>query len=696
MNIKNSILVRARVAFLIVAIFSLTIVGKILHIQLVQGEKWNNRADQMSLQYMTVKATRGNIFSDNGSLLATSVPYYRVAFDPSRVKENIFQNEIDSLSIKLSIFYKDRDARDYKIRITNARVSGRKYLILNPTRIDYQHKKEIETWPIFRYGRMDGGIIFEKIDKRFLPFNYLANRTIGYVNENREGAGLEYSFDKFLAGKNGEALYQKMAGGNWKPVSGTGIRPKEGLDLETTIDVNLQDVAEAALLRSLEYHHAAYGSLVLMEVKTGEIKAISNLVRTNAGKYAEQYNYAFGRHGLREPGSTFKLATMIALLEEKNISLDDSIDTGDGNYQIYKNTVRDHEEGGYGTITVREAFEKSSNIAMAKLAEKHFSARPNLFFKYLENMYLTRPLGFQMAGEGVPNVKTPDTWSGITLPWMAYGYGLELTPLHILAFYNAIANEGRMIRPIIVKSIQKADRIIEEFYAETLVRKVCSDETLKKVRSLLEGVVLRGTASNIKNSHYSIAGKTGTAQLLKNGKHSKKYLTSFVGYFPADNPLYSAIVVIEDPKGFRQYGSNVAAPVFKEIADKIYSKNIEMHLPLADAYKSELGIFPVIRSGLQEELNFICNQLGISNHSKNDAAEWVKTRAVNNSVEWIPNKIIQGSMPDVTGMTLRDAIYLLENRGFRIEYTGLGRVKKQSIGPGVPTGKGTKIKLELG
>ena len=696
MNIKNSILVRARVAFLIVAIFSITIVGKILHIQLVQGEKWNNRADQMSLQYMTVKATRGNIFSDNGSLLATSVPYYRVAFDPSRVKEDIFQDEIDSLSIRLSYFYKDREARDYKIIITNARVSGRKYLILNPKQIDYQHKKEIESWPIFKYGRMDGGIIFEKIDKRFLPFNYLANRTIGYVNENREGAGLEYSFDKFLGGKNGEALYQKMAGGNWKPVSGTGIRPKEGLDLETTIDVNLQDVAEAALLGSLEYNHAAYGSLILMEVKTGEIKAISNLVRTSAGKYAEQYNYAFGRHGLREPGSTFKLATMIALLEETDISLDDSIDTGDGNYQIYKNTVRDHEEGGYGTITVRDAFEKSSNIAMAKLAEKHFSARPNLFFEYLENMHLTRPLGFQMAGEGVPKVKTPDTWSGITLPWMAYGYGLELTPLHILTFYNAIANEGRMIRPIIVKSIQKADRVIEEFYAETLVRKVCSDITLKKVKSLLEGVILRGTASNINNSHYSIAGKTGTAQLLKNGKHSKNYLTSFVGYFPADNPLYSAIVVIEDPKGFRQYGSNVAAPVFKEIADKIYSKNIEMHLPLADGYESKLGVFPVIRSGLQEELSFICNQLGISNHSKNDATEWVKTRAVNNSVEWISNKIIQGSVPDVTGMTLKDAIYLLENKGFTIEYNGIGRVKRQSIGPGVSTRKGTKIKLELG
>ncbi len=696
MNIKNSILLRARIAFLVVSIFALAITYKIIDLQMVEGEKWNKLADEIGLQYRKVKATRGNIYSDNGSLLATSVPYYKVAIDPSRISEERYQNEIDSLCMNLSGFYGDVSPQEYKRRITNARVSGRKYLVVNRMQINYQQKKEMRDWPIFRYGRMGGGVIFEKVEKRFLPFSYLANRTVGYVNENLEGAGLEYSFNAQLAGKDGEALFRKMAGGNWKPVyDGSDVRPVEGMDLETTIDVNLQDVAEAALLKALTDHGADYGAVVVMEVKTGAIKAISNLGKTKSNRYAELYNYAVGRQGLREPGSTFKLATMIALLEEEQINLDDSIDTGNGKYKIYNNTVRDHEEDGYGRVTIREAFEKSSNVAMAKLTEKHFGTKPQKFYNYLEDLWLTKPLGFQMVGEGAPNVKKPENWSGITLPWMAYGYGLELTPLHTLTLFNAVANDGKMIRPIIVKSIQRTNQVSEEFSSEVLVNRICSEKTLQQMRLLLEGVVERGTANNIKNSHYKIAGKTGTAQLLVNGRHSKKYMTSFAGYFPADEPLYSAIVVIENPKGFRQYGSNVAAPVFKEIADKVYATNVKMHEPIPEEYRREMGVFPVIRAGNQIDLKMLCNELGVSNHSET-TDEWVRSSRRTNSVQWVPAKVSEKFVPDVTGMTLRDAIYLLENRGLKVSIEGQGRVKSQSIYPGRKINKGSKIKLELG
>ncbi len=681
---------------MVVFCFALAIIYKIIDLQVIEGEKWNTRAAQTGLQYIALKAPRGNIFSDNGSLLATSVPYYKVALDPSRLADEIFQLEIDTLTIKLATYFGDKSPSDYKRLITNARVSGKKYILLSRKQINYQEKKKMEQWPILKYGRMKGGALFEKVERRFLPFSYLATRTIGYVNENHEGAGLEYSFNSKLAGSDGKALFRKMSGGSWKPVrDGSDIRPVDGLDLQTTIDVNLQDVAESALLRALENHNADYGTLVLMHVKTGEIKAISNLSKTRNGKYAETYNYAVGRNGLREPGSTFKLATMIALLEENEISLEDSIETGDGTYNVYDNVVRDHEEGGYGTITIREAFEKSSNVAMAKLVERQFGANPNRFYQYLENMKLTEAIGFQMIGEGVPNIEKPDQWSGISLQWMAYGYGLELTPLHILTLYNAVANDGRMIKPIIVKSIKRTDKIVEEFNTETIRKRIASEETLRKIRSLLEGVVQNGTAKNINNKHYKIAGKTGTAQLLKNGRHSKKYMTSFVGYFPADEPLFSCIVVIENPKGFRQYGSNVAAPVFKEVADKVYASNIDMHKPLADDFRREIGVFPVIQSGLQSELKMICNELGISNHSESEEL-WVKTKRSSNSVLWKDKKFTQALIPDVTGMTLRDAIYVMENKGLKVTTEGKGRVKKQSQIPGTKIVKGEEIKLILG
>ncbi|HQQ98754.1 MAG TPA: penicillin-binding protein [Cyclobacteriaceae bacterium] len=695
MNIKKSILIRVRLAFLAVVVFAVCVAAKIGHIQVIEGEKWIRMGNEISFDYKKMKATRGNIYSDNGSLLATSLPFYKVAMDPTLVKKEIFDAGIDSLSMLLSRHYKDRSATDYKRMIRDARATDKRYITLNRKQINYQTKKEMASWPIFREGRLRGGVLFEKMDVRYRPFSNLSRRTIGFVNENGKGVGLEFSFEKALGGQDGEALFQKIAGDTWKPVfDANNVKAIDGLDIQTTIDINLQDVAETSLYRAMQSHNADQGTVVVMEVSTGHIKAISNLSSDGNGGYLEEFNHAVG--GSFEPGSTFKLATMLALLEDTNIELSDTINTGRGEYTFYNKKVRDHEEGGYGRITIQDAFEKSSNIAMAKLLDKHFGTKPGKFLEHVDELHLSQPLGLQINGESFPKISRPKdkNWSGITLPWMAYGYGFEISPLHTLALYNAVANNGKMIKPMFVTSIRQADEVIQEFETETLNAKICSNETLNQLKILLEGVVDRGTAKNLRNAYYRIAGKTGTAVILKDGRYEKKYITSFVGYFPAHAPKYSAIVLIKNPKGIYQYGNSVAGPVFKEIADNIYSRDLQLHVAMEKKPTLELGVFPTIRAGYQPDLVLLCNELGISNHSQTDE-EWIRAAKNGNSITWRRNAIIRDLVPDVQGMTLRDAIYLLEKAGLRVEHQGKGRVSDQSLNPGTRISKGTRIRIHL-
>ncbi len=695
MNIKKSILIRVRVAFLFVMLFAIAVMVKTGHIQTIEGEKWAKMGEKISFDYKTVKATRGNIYSDNGSLLATSLPFYKVAFDATLPKEEVFKVGLDSLSFLLARFYKDKSSTDYKRMLQDARGSDKQYIILNRKQIDYQDKKTMTEWPIFREGRLGGGLIFEKVDVRYRPFSNLSKRTIGFVNENDKGAGLEFSFNDQLNGQDGYAYYQKIAGGIWKPIfDANNVKAVDGLDIQTTLDINLQDVAETALHKAMMQHNADDGLVMVMEVATGEVKAISNLSTDSNGGFHEKFNFATA--GSFEPGSTFKLVTMIALLEDSEVELSDSIDTGNGEFTFYKSKVRDHEEGGLGKITVREAFEHSSNVAMAKLVDKNFGKRPQKFIDHVDRLKLNRPLNIQIAGEPMPKFKRPGEkgWSGISLPWMAYGYGIENTPLHILTLYNAVANGGKMIKPVFVTEIRKADDVEESFETETIVGKICSDKTLKKLKIMLEGVVQDGTAKNIKDSHYRIAGKTGTAQILENGKYTKKYITSFVGYFPAHAPKYSAMVLIKNPRGWYQYGSNVAAPVFKEIADNIYSRDIDLHLAEEKPKFTEAGVFPVIRAGNQEELTMLCNDLGVSNHTQTDE-EWVRAFKNGSAVDWKKNTTGKGIVPDVAGMTFRDAIFLLEKEGLKVFYEGKGRVATQSLTPGTRISKGGRIFIRL-
>jgi len=704
MNIKKSILIRVRIAFLVICLFACAIVYKIVHIQFLDGAKWKKISKERRIHYQPVFATRGNIFSDNESILATSLPFYRVAFDPTVAKADVFNAGVDSLALLLSRFYGDRSEDYYRRKIKNARHAGRRYIRLNSRQINYQDKKVMARWPIFREGKNKGGVIFEKVEKRFKPFGILAERTIGFINEDKNGAGLEYSFNSELAGTNGEALFERIAGGNRPIYDGTEVKPLDGYDIKTTIDINLQDVAENALYKALEKTNAAYGCVIMMEVKTGEIKAIANLGRTQGG-YIEDYNYAVGNQGRTEPGSTFKLASMMALFEHvPSLNLTDSIDTGDGRYRIKNTIMSDAKINGYGKITVQEVFEKSSNIGVAKLMEEHFGGNQQAYVNYLNDFGLNSTLGFQMDGEARPFIKSPQdkSWYGTSLTSMAIGYELKLSPLQTLAFYNAVANNGVKIQPIIVKEIRKADNVIQSFKTRVLNEKICSEATLKKLRVMLEGVVQHGTAKNILSADYKVAGKTGTARKVKDGRYVKEYSTSFAGYFPADKPKYSCIVIIDSPKGVNVYGADVAAPVFKELADKAYARDLAMHKPLLARVVPNKDSMPHVQAGGLDDLTLICNTIGISSHPKGTDAEWmkdeewVKVEPQRRSLNFKPNPVLQGRVPDVTGLTLRDALYVLGNQQLQVRVEGQGkRVQAQSLEPGTVIQKKMRITIKL-
>ncbi|WP_439881949.1 penicillin-binding protein [Pontibacter sp. MBLB2868] len=698
MNIKKSIVIRVRIAFLAVCLFACAIVYKVVYIQFMDGARWKKISKERRIRYQPVYATRGNIYSDNGSILATSLPFYRVAFDPTVSDAALFNSGVDSLALLLSRFYQDKSEDYYKRKIKNARHSGKRYIRLNSGQINYQEKKMMAKWPIFRAGKNKGGVIFEKVEKRFKPFGLLAERTIGFINEDKNGAGLEFSFNSDLAGTDGEALFERIAGGNKPIYDGTEVKPQHGYDIQTTIDINLQDVAENALYKALEKTDAEYGCVILMEVKTGEIKALANLGKTKGG-YIEDYNYAVGNQGRTEPGSTFKLASMMALFEHNpEVSLTDTIDTGDGTYRIKNTTMSDSKHGGYGKLAVHQIFEKSSNIGVAKLMEQYFSDHQTAYVDYLNKFGLNTTLGFQMEGEARPYMKSPQdkNWYGTTLTSMAIGYEMKISPLQTLAFYNAVANNGVKVQPIIVKEIRKADKVIQSFQTRVLNEKICSDETLKKLRIMLEGVVENGTAKNIHSNDYKVAGKTGTARKVKDGHYVREYSTSFAGFFPADNPKYSCIVIIDSPQGVNVYGGDVAAPVFKELADKAYARDLAMHKPLRARVAPNKDSMPGVAAGNQEDLAYICNMIGVSNHPNGSDEEWVKVEQKRRSLEFKPNPVLNQKVPDVTGMTLRDALFILGNQHIKVHVQGAGkRVQKQSLVPGTDIVKNTKITIVL-
>jgi cell division protein FtsI (penicillin-binding protein 3) len=701
MNIKRSILLRVRAAFLVVAAFSSLIMWRIGQVQFQQGEQWKELAEKSAVRYREVPAMRGHIYAADGSLLATSLPFYKMAIDATVADDQVWAKGLDSLALLLSRHFKDAPTATYKRKLQQARQENRQYMVINSQTIDYQSMKRMSDWPIVREKRFKGGIIFEKTTKRYRPFHQLAMRTVGYTDETERGVvGLEYSFDEYLAGQEGQALFQRIAGGSWKPLfDGTDIKPQDGMDVYTTLDITYQDAAEQALLATLEKHQAEYGSVVLLETKTGAIKAITNLSRDANGRYGERYNYVV--QATMEPGSTFKLVGLAALLEAAKMNLKDTVDTGKGTYRFYDRIMRDSREGGYGILSLQEVFENSSNIGISKLVQRHFSAKPEVFLEYATRFGFDRPLGFQLKGEGAPLIKKPSDkdWYGTTLPWMSIGYEAKVSPLQIAAAYNAIANNGNYAKPYLVAAIHDGTKVIKEFKPEIERKTVLNPRALADVRQALEGVVARGTATNLQSAYFTIAGKTGTAQIAfdrsgyrQDGKIT--YQSSFVGYFPADQPQYTCLVVIGAPSASGYYGNTVAGPVFRAIADRIFAESKEFHksVPVLASLEETL---PIIKGGYAPDLKRVSEQLKLALNADAPTYGFVKTYAAGDQIGMKAIAQSAQQMPDVTGLALRDALPLLENMGMSVRTQGKGRVVRQSLPAGSTVKKGYAVTLQL-
>ena len=702
MEEKKDILKRAYLLYFFLALFGIAVLGKVVQITLIEGKEWREKAEHLTVDFKTIEAVRGNIYAADGSLLATSVPVYEVRWDPNAeaITKELFDDKVDTLAECLANLFQDKSKREYLDQLNRARNKGERYHLIK-RKVKYTQLKKLRDFPIFNKGRYKGGFLYIQQNKRQRPFRVLAARTIGYDRKGVTPVGLEGAYKEELAGVEGRGLMKKIAGGVWMPIdSENEVEPEDGSDLYTTLDVNIQDVAEHALLTQLQKHDAKYGTVVVMEVKTGRIKAIANLSKGKNGEYYENYNHAIGESA--EPGSTIKLASYLALLDDKLIDLDTSEDTGNGKYKFYDTWMHDSKEGGYGVITAKEAYAYSSNIWIAKQVQKHYGSKPQDFINKLYQFRLNQPLGIEIAGEGQPFIKSAndENWSGISLPWMAHGYETKMTPLQMLTFYNAVANDGVMVKPMFAESIRKHGKIIKEFEPVVLKEKIASKEAIDKVKVMLEAVVESGTAKNLRNAAYKIAGKTGTAQLnyAVNGKRNRdklSYQASFCGYFPADNPQYSCIVVVNAPSKSVYYGNLVAGPIFEEISDKIYSTSIEIHDELKQVQLADKIMIPISKNGHGDDLSEVFEELQIKTNKEQENMHWVSTRTGKENVTLNERKINETLIPNVKGMALEDAVYILENLGLQVSVEGRGVIRQQSIVPGEKLIKGSKILLKL-
>jgi len=637
-------------------LFAVLIGYQLVQIEFINGDEFRKLAEQGTVKTFEISANRGSVYTSDGSLLATSISKFDVRMDAVTVSDEDFESGIKDLGKSLSEML-GKSASFYENYIRKARANKNRYLFITRN-LNYNDYQKIKTFPIFKLGTYRGGFIVEQRTVREHPIGKIAERAVGY-DDYRGRVGIEGSFYEFLRGKNGQRLKQKIAKGQWKPLNDNNeIEPIDGKDIITTIDLNIQDVAHHALLSQLEKFKADHGSVVVMETKTGEVKAISNLGRTSKGTYFEQRNYAI--YESHEPGSTFKLMGMVVALEDKVIDTANIIDTENGVITFHGKSVRDSHRGGYGKISAARVFEVSSNVGVVKIINDNYKDDPNKFVQGLNKMNVGMKIGLPIKGEGEPIIPDPNdkkTWNGLSLPWMAYGYGVSITPLQTLTFYNAIANGGEMVKPRFVKEIRTQSNVITKFEKEVINPQVCSQETIDKVKEMMLNVVKRGTATNIYDKNFSMAGKTGTCQ-TDYWTGDTQYISSFVGYFPADEPKYSCIVVIHKPeKKIGYYGNIVAAPVFKQIANKIYSNT-----PVQDKVELPSQILTV-------ENNFNSYYKKANTTSK--------------------------KVPNVKNMPGMDAIPLLENLGFKVNINGIGKVKSQSVEPGAALKKGETIILDL-
>ena len=654
----------------LVAVFiflmAIAIVVKLTNIQWVEGDYYRKLAKQRTVRNFVIPANKGNIYSADGSLLATSIPNYEIRFDSKAPKTETFEKYVKALSDSLATVL-DRPGGFYEQELRKARANKNRYYLI-ARKLSYTDYVKIKGFPLFNLGAFKGGIIVEQETVRKHPIGKIAERTIGYDRIDpatgvEVGKGIEWAFKSYLNGKDGKILKQKIAKGQWKPIRDLNeVDPIDGYDVISTIDVFIQDIAHHALLKQLEEYEADHGCVVVMETQTGHVKAISNLGRSEDGSYSETTNYAVAES--HEPGSTFKLVDLMAILEDKVADTSKVYDSHGGQIRYYGRAVNDSHKGGYGKVSLARGFELSSNTVMAQAVYENYKSNPSKFVNHINSYGLNKTLGLHFKGEGRPYIPQPGdkNWSGVSLPWMAFGYGVSVTPMQTLTFYNSVANNGVMVKPQFVSEIKEWNKTIKKFDVEVINPKVCSEETIKKLKAVMLNVVKKGTGSKLYSKDFSMAGKTGTAKVNygKGEKEAFYYASSFVGYFPADHPKYSCIVVVHKPNTANNnyYGADVAGPVFKRIAQKIFTD-----APSTNKIKQLDSKIP------KQEYSYDKYNLEVNKKSK--------------------------LIPNLKGMPGMDAIALLENLGLKVKVNGVGKVKKQSLQAGQNISKNTTIVLEL-
>ncbi len=701
MEIRKVILTRITLIYFVLLVFAIVVIAKMVSVQKIKNDRWEEIQKNLSENTIIVNSDRGNICADDGSVLATSVPGYFVRIDmASEGVRKVYNEESDSLAYYLSRFFGNASHSEMNRRLNEAYKSKNRGYMLTPRKIDYTELQQIKKFPILKRGRYGGGLIVEQENRRVNPLGMLALRTLGGLNKGAYGGvhgaigytGLEGSFEPYLKGKDGISFKQNLSG-RW--VTRVEIEPEDGMDIITTINIKMQDITESALYKQLQNANADWATAILMEVKTGEIKAIANLGKRN-GDYFETDNFALGPRGCYEPGSTFKLVSLMVALEDGLVDTSNVFDTGNG--QWYKNGRKISDTHGYGKLTVKQIFENSSNVGVAKIITSCYEKNPK---KYVDRVYsfgINRPLGLDIVGEGQPYFKYPGDadWWGTTLAGMSYGYETKMTPLQILNFYNAVANNGKMIKPHLVKEVRENGALVKKYKTEVINPMIASRETIKKAQAMLEGVCLYGTGKSVNSEYFNVAGKTGTARVATSsaGYSEGMYLASFAGYFPADDPKYSLIITFNNPRG-GYYGASVAGPVFKEIAERVYAFQMISDEPENDDDNQKL-VIPDIKKGQTEDLQEVISALKIKHIKGDPDSQWAKIEVDEDILRLTDIEIHDGIVPNVQGMGARSAVYLMENAGLQVRVTGFGKVKKQSLSPGHKYQKGQTVILTLG